>query len=117
MTQRHCRICKGWHDMGEPWPMECAGHYGQRGQRSDVIPTPMIALDTIDPLQHPADGRYYTSKSEIRRVAKAHNLIEVGTERQTDNRKNDAVTRDEVGAAIQKLNSGYRPNVQSEPLS
>jgi hypothetical protein len=84
-------------------------------QRSD-LPSPMLIRDHIDPLQHPADGKFYDSKSQIRAVAKAHNLIEVGTEAQKDNRVRDEVTRDDVGQAIQKLNQGYQPNVQSEAL-
>lgn len=74
----------------------------------------MLIRDQIDPLQHPADGRFYDSKAEIRAVAKAHNLIEVGTETQKDTRTNDAVTRDEVGQAVQMLNQGYKPSLSAE---
>lgn len=114
MRQRHCRICGGYHDLSQPWPRACAGHYGERGPRSTDIPLPMLIRDQIDPLQHPADGKFYDSKAEIRAVAKAHNLIEVGTETQKDTRTNDLVTRDEVGQAINMLNQGYRPELSTE---
>lgn len=114
MTQRHCRVCRGWHDLSAPWPYECAGHFGERKKRSTDIPLPMLIRDQMDPLQHPADMKFYDSKAEFRAVAKAHNLIEVGTETQKDTRANDLVTRDEVGQAINMLNQGYRPELSTE---
>ncbi|MND34769.1 hypothetical protein D3C87_1657060 [compost metagenome] len=50
----------------------------------------------------------------MRAVAKAHNMIEVGNEKQTDNRTRDAVTHDDVHQAIQKLNQGYKPAVSAD---
>jgi len=113
MRQRFCRVCREWHDAEQDWPRECMGHWGNPVARSDMA-VPMLIRDQIEPLQHPADGKFYESKAEIRRVAKAHNLIEVGTEKQQDTRRHDAVTRDEVGQAIQKLNQGYRPQLSTE---
>lgn len=110
MRERFCRKCSSWHDA-DNWPYAC---YRVNTGRSTVIPLPMLIRDQIDPLQHPADGRFYESKSEIRAVAKAHNLIEVGTETQKDTRRNDPVTRDEVGQAIQMVNNGYRPQLSTE---
>lgn len=86
-----------------------------RGERSELA-APMLMRDQIDPLWCPLDNQMHESKSSIRRVAKAMNAIEVGNEKQTDNRKYDAVTKNDVGQAIQKLNQGYKPNVQSEAL-
>lgn len=114
MSQRHCRVCGAWHDLTALWPSACVGHYGEPRKRSTEIPLPMLIRDQIDPLQHPADGKYYDSKSEFRAIAKAHNLIEVGTETQKDTRTNDLVTRDEVGQAINMLNQGYRPELSTE---
>jgi hypothetical protein len=37
-----------------------------------------IVTDTIDPLEHPCDGRLYDSKSAFRRTTKAHGCEEVG---------------------------------------
>lgn len=117
MRQRHCRICSGWHDTEQPWPHNCMAHWGNPVARSTTIPVPQLIRDQMDPLQHPADGRFYDSKSQMRAVAKAHNLIEVGTEVQTDQRRHDPVTSNDVGEAIQKLNQGYRPTVQDEALN
>lgn len=114
MRQRFCRVCRGWHDVEQPWPHNCMGHWGEPVARSTAVPVPQLIRDQIEPLQHPADGKFYDSKAQIRAVAKAHNLIEVGTEKQTDTRRHDPVTRDEVGEAIQKLNQGYRPKLSTE---
>jgi hypothetical protein len=71
----------------------------------------MLALDTMDALWHPHDGRLYESKSEFRAITKASGGEEVGNDMQADNRKADPVTRDDVGQAISMLNQGYKPNV------
>ena len=47
--------------------------------RSD-LPCPMLVSDIMDAAEH-VDGRFYTSKSEYRRVTKANGLIEVGNEK------------------------------------
>lgn len=41
---------------------------------------PMVLSDTIDAVEH-VDGRFYTSKSEFRKVTKANGLVEVGNDR------------------------------------
>lgn len=43
-------------------------------------PRVYIQQDTINPLWHPANGKTYESKSEFRKVTKAHGLIEYGNE-------------------------------------
>lgn len=71
----------------------------------------MLALDTMDALWHPHDGRMYESKSEFRAITKASGGEEVGNDTQTDNRKVDTVTKDEVAQAIQMVNQGYKPSI------
>ena len=39
-----------------------------------------VHTDTMDALTHPCDGKVYDSKSEFRRVTKAHGCVEVGNE-------------------------------------
>jgi len=46
--------------------------------RSD-LPCPMLIGDTMDAAEH-VDGKFYTSKSEYRRVTKDNGLIEVGND-------------------------------------
>jgi hypothetical protein len=48
-------------------------------QRAD-LPCPMLISDTMEAAEH-VDGRFYTSKSEFRKVTKANGLTEVGTEK------------------------------------
>ncbi len=114
MRQRFCRVCRGWHDAEGDWPRECMGHWGNPVARSDTIAIPTFVRDSIEPLWHPADGQYYDSKAKFRAVAKAHNMIEVGNEKQQDTRTRDPVSHDDVCEAIQKLNQGYRPTVEAE---
>lgn len=109
--QRHCRVCRGWHNVDDAWPYECRAHYKPRAARSDTIPTPMLALDTMDPLWHPSTGEYLDSKSAFRAVTKERGGEEVGNEKQSDNRVWDHCSDNDVGEAIQMLNQGYRPEV------
>jgi hypothetical protein len=45
------------------------------GPRSAVV-----IQDTMDATRHPCDGRLYESKSEFRRVTRAHGCVEIGNE-------------------------------------
>lgn len=59
------------------------GHYRfvpeERLER-EVKAVPQFISDEMEPTQHPCDQKYYTSKSEFRRVTRAHGKIEVGNE-------------------------------------
>lgn len=45
-----------------------------------VVDAPGVIQDTMDPLEHPANGRVYDSKSAFRYVTKLHGLEERGNE-------------------------------------
>lgn len=71
---------------------------------------PNVIGDTLPDLRGAHDGRYYSSKSELRRSYKQNGLIELGSDAPTtpiDNAKR--ITKAEIGAALQKVKSGYRP--------
>lgn len=76
MSQRFCRVCGRWHDVGQ-WPIECRPVAPQG--MSDLLPVPQFISDTMDPTEH-IDGRVYTSKSQFARVTKAHGCIEIGND-------------------------------------
>ena len=73
-----------------------------------------VIRDTIDETWHPSDGKYYTSKSKFRQVTKAHGGIEVGNEKQVTRQTWNRVTREDVAKAVQMVNNGYRPRVETE---
>lgn len=68
MSERFCRVCSSWHDLDEPWPLEC---YPKRDTARSDLPMPMIRLDTTEPLRSMADGKVYTSKAAMRASYKA----------------------------------------------
>lgn len=45
------------------------------------VDAPAVYQDSMDAIEHPADGRMYDSKSAFRRVTKEHGLEERGNER------------------------------------
>lgn len=80
--------------------------------RSD-LPCPMLVSDAMDAAEH-VDGRFYTSKSEYRKVTKANGLIEVGTERPQPRKRppvNDNAISDAVDKAVADYSNGRRPAV------
>lgn len=80
MAERFCRVCRQWHDLNEPWPEECAGHYRTEAQRSDLS-APTLITDTMKPVQSMLDGRMYDSKSSLRRTYKDAGVVELGNEK------------------------------------
>lgn len=105
---RRCKACGEYH-WTDAWP---ANHVEPVIERSE-LPAPMLNRDGIDALWHPHDGKLYESKSEFRAVTKAAGGQEVGNDVQTDNRKFDHVTKDEVAQAVQMVKQGYQPSVDS----
>lgn len=61
---RFCKICQGWHDLAEPWPVECI--------RYEANAAPNIRPDGMDPIQSMVSGKFHDSKSayyaEVRRA-------------------------------------------------
>lgn len=55
------------------------GKWVEKGSIYDTLrPQVHIIQDSMDATWHPADGKYYESKSEFRRVTKAHGCQEYG---------------------------------------
>ena len=73
---RLCRSCSEFHDLAQPWPQACAGHFGEQST-SGVY----VISDTMDPIISMADGKPYDSKSRYRADLRARGLIEVGNDR------------------------------------
>jgi hypothetical protein len=72
MHQRHCRYCKGWHDLDQPWPDNCLPP--RRLTRSDLA-TPMVVRDIPD-YRSPVDGRVIGSRSTRREDLKRNGCVE-----------------------------------------
>lgn len=90
------------------------GNLVLKSEAAPLSAGPMLIRDGIDLTWHPANGKHYDSKSQFRRITKAHGCEEVGNERQTDRRQFDRVTKADVAQAVQMVQQGYRPNVLPE---
>lgn len=77
MTQRFCRCCRGWHDLDQPWPSNCAPE--RNWNRAD-LPAPRLIRDGMDATWNPADGRVYDSKSSYEKAVKAKGLVIAGND-------------------------------------
>ena len=78
---RKCKCCDDWHDLNEPWPDECMGHYRSYGKPNTDLATPLVNSDTIDLVQSQTDGKYYDSKSALRSEYKRAGVVELGNEK------------------------------------
>lgn len=76
MHQRFCKVCRGWHNLSEPWPHNCLPEAPQRSE----LACPAVIGDTMPDGQHPYDGRTYDSKSGWRKANRQGGYIEVGND-------------------------------------
>lgn len=67
MTQRFCKICRGWHDLDRPWPDNCLPE--RNWNRAD-LPSPRLIRDGLDDVWNPVNGKIYDSKSSYYRAVK-----------------------------------------------
>lgn len=101
MRSRKCKVCGEWHDLSEPWPVECYDHYGHRADTHYVI------RDDMDPVRSMLDGQMYDSKSRLRATYRAAGVEEIGNEQPRTERPKPRVDRDEIRRAIwQAMNEG-----------
>lgn len=82
MRQRFCKVCRGWHELGEPWPEECVK---PEPTGRSILPFPMIVRDEMEPGVHPYDMRTYDSKSGWRKANRMGGYVEVGNDPQRFN--------------------------------
>lgn len=80
--------------------------------RSD-LPMPSVISDIMPPTEQ-VDGKFYTSKSEFRRVGRSLGLTEVGNEKPKPRRKTyddpayKAKRREAIKIAVEKVRAGHR---------
>jgi len=51
-------------------------------QARSSLPVPHFIPDTMDATEHPCDGKFYTSKSQFRKITRQNGCIEVGNDPQ-----------------------------------
>lgn len=98
---RFCRACKDFHDLAEPWPSECYGHFGIKGDD----PRFYVVSDSMDAIQSMADGKMYDSKSAYRRELKARGMVEIGNENIEFKPKSSPPVKDALRQAWQQLSA------------
>jgi len=76
MRSRFCKVCRGWHDLDEPWPVAC---YPVKESQRSVLPCPTVISDQIE-VKSMVDGKIYTSKRALSGSYRAKGYIEVGNE-------------------------------------
>ncbi|WP_157158120.1 hypothetical protein [Bradyrhizobium genomosp. III] len=80
MTERLCRACGEWHDLGQPWPRACFDHFKVKTSARSELPRPMVISDSLDGIQSMVSGERFDSKAELRRHYRANGMIEVGND-------------------------------------
>lgn len=103
---RYCRVCKGWHDLAEDWPVGCLGHFAGRGSGEglqiikDIDPYQAVAGDVAMGGKIPKIG----GRRQHREFLKRNNYIEVGNERRPQKADYGAeVTEREVRQTYERL--------------
>lgn len=78
MTERFCRMCRGWHSLDAPWPDNCRP---ERNLARSDLPTPRLIRDGLDDVINPLDGKPYSSKSAYYRKVREAGCEIVGDDR------------------------------------
>lgn len=106
MTQRSCKCCSGWHDLGEAWPEGCLSHFarGWTGEGPQIIrdidPYQAVAGDVAQGGKLPKIG----GRRQHREFLKRNNYIEVGNESRPQKADYGAeVTEREVRQTYERL--------------
>ncbi len=74
---------------------------------ADSKPNKGVITDSMDAKVHPITGKLMDSKSEFRKVTRAHNCEEVGTEKLKDRRVLDLPPiKEDIARAIRELEGG-----------
>lgn len=97
--ERFCKVCRGWHDMDQPWPVAC---WKEPVVARSHLPAPQIIGDSMAPVQSMLDGKMYDSKSRLRATYKAAGVVEVGNDVPMTPKKPERPKRSEIKAAVAK---------------
>lgn len=98
---RACRVCGGWHDLAEPWPSACYGHFGTIATGTG----PNIRPDGMDAIENPVDGRKYDSKSAYYAAVKRAGCEIFGNETYVGKRPELPPVQHSMRQAIEQLKS------------
>lgn len=106
MASRLCRACHDFHDLSEPWPSACYGHFGNRaGSASiqiirDIDPYQAVGGDIALGGKLPKIG----GRRQHREYLARNNYIEIGNERRPQKADYGAeVTEREVRQTYERL--------------
>ena len=79
--------------------------------RSDLMKSPYVVRDGMDPIKGMHNGKMYDSKSKLRKSYKRHGMVEVGNEMPAPRWSRKAISKNDVGEALRKVKAGYKPTV------
>lgn len=75
-----------------------------------ALPSPMVISDALWDVQHPMNGKRYTSKRGFSRATRVLGGLELGNDAPTRPRDNRTrISKDDVRRAHQKVLQGYKP--------
>lgn len=90
-------------------------------RKRSSLPAPLLNLDTMGEVQHPCTGEYISSKSEFRKVTRAHGCVELGNDparlKPREKPKPDPKQiKETVGKAKARFERGERADTRPIPL-
>jgi len=85
MSERWCKVCKGWHDLEQPWPHNCLPE--RNFNRASGIPIPQFARTSLDDVWNPVNGKRYTCARAFERDVKASGSEIIGNDSSLRNAK------------------------------
>jgi hypothetical protein len=113
-------IPKGpWHGevdrYGQPiWEPGTLRAWDRVESKRSSLPCPAIISDTLDGVMNPVDGKTYDSKSAYYQAVKDAGCEIVGNEMPRIPYAAPDVKAEEIGAALNKVKQGYKPELEYE---
>lgn len=105
MASRLCRVCTDFHDLDQPWPSACYGHFGSKSGSGiqiirDIDPYQAVGGDIALAGKLPKIG----GRRQHREYLQRNKYIEVGNERRPQKADYGAeVTEREVRQTYERL--------------
>lgn len=102
--QRLCKVCGHWHDLDQPWPVDC-----YKGPKADRAPN--VISDSMEPTKHHGTGRMISSKRAFSAETRAAGMVELGNEPIRDRAPiplNRMQRKDDIRKAVYQIRNGIR---------
>lgn len=105
---RKCKICPEWHDVDEPWPQSCVGHFAPKHSGPQVIKD-IGAYISVAAEKKTGKPVYVGGRAQHREFLRRNGYTEVGNDsslyKQPAPRQIDTASKIDIRRAMEQVRS------------